>query len=80
MQHTTEGPGAKLRGLRHPFGTSVCYTVMKGGDGRGGAYSGGGGRGASAHHHPGLLYRPRADLCAGKGRRGGPGAAAGAGL
>ena len=29
MQHTTEGPGAKLRGLRHPFGTSVCYTVME---------------------------------------------------
>ena len=27
-----------------------------------------------------LPYRPRADLCAGKGRRGGPGAAAGAGL
>ncbi len=76
----TEGPGAKLRGLRHPFGTSVCYTVMERGDSRGGAHSGGGGRGASAHHHPGLLYRPRADLCAGKGRRGGPGAAAGAGL
>lgn len=29
MQHTTEGPGALLRGLRHPFGTSVCYTVME---------------------------------------------------
>ena len=73
-------PRSKARAFGIRSAHLCAILSWKGGDSRGGAHSGGGGRGASAHHHPGLLYRPRADLCAGKGRRGGPGAAAGAGL
>ncbi len=63
MQHTEGEPAP---GLRHPFG--ICAILSWKGDSRGDAHSGGGGRGVCAPSS-GLLYRPWADLCAGKGRR-----------